>query len=149
MTSNLENQLIAWASTHNLNWMIVFHNYVRGLFKDQIQELEKSGNKDTEYKLHKSAFYDYDRILNINTLLMMYSYLEEWLYHCWKTCSPRTDLVEREGSWGVSKTLPNNLVSICHQLFGMNCKILRRLETACYMQMAVSVCLKTLKKLPQ
>ena len=74
MTSSLKNQLMALASTHNLNWLVDFHNYVRGLFKDQLQELENSENKEIKYKLHKSALYDYDRILHINTFLMMYSY---------------------------------------------------------------------------
>jgi hypothetical protein len=60
MTSNLKNQLMAWASTHNLNWLVGFHNYVRGLLKEQLHELESSENKDINYKLHKSALYDYD-----------------------------------------------------------------------------------------
>lgn len=105
MTSNFKNQLMAWASTRNLHWLIGFHNFVRGLFKDQIQRLGKCENKDIDYKLHKDAIYDYDRILNINTLLMMYSYLEEWLYHCWKTYTPYTNLVEREGSLGRFKNV--------------------------------------------
>lgn len=109
MTSILKKQLMAWASTHNLNWLVGFHNYVRGLFKDQLRELEKCKNKDIEYKLHKSALYDYDRILNINALLMMYSYLEEWLYHRWKTYASSTDLVDREGSLGRFKNVARQL----------------------------------------
>lgn len=100
---------MAWASTHNLNWLVGFHNYVRGLFKDQLQELERCENKDIDYKLHKNALYDYDRIHNINTLLMMYSYLEEWLYHCWKTYASNTDLVDREGSLGRFKNIARQL----------------------------------------
>ncbi len=107
MISN--NQLMAWISTHNLNWLVGFHNYVRGLFKDQLHELESSENKDINYKLHKSALYDYDRIHNINTLLMMYSYLEEWLYHCWKTYASNTDLADREGSLGRFKNVAKQL----------------------------------------
>jgi hypothetical protein len=109
MTSNLQNQLMAWASKHNLNWLVGFHNYVRGLFKDQLRELEKSENKDIEYNIQKSALYDYDRVLNLNTLLMMYSYLEEWLYHCWKTYAYNADLVEREGSLGRFKNVAAQL----------------------------------------
>ncbi len=40
MKSNLKNQLMAWVSMHNLNWLIGFHNYVRGLFKEQLQGLK-------------------------------------------------------------------------------------------------------------
>jgi hypothetical protein len=109
MTSNLKNQLMPWASTHSLNWLVSFHNYVRGLFKDQLHELESSKIKDIKYKLHKSTLYDYGRILNITTLLMMYSYLEEWLYHCWKTYAPNTDLAEREGSMGRFKNVARQL----------------------------------------
>jgi hypothetical protein len=109
MTSNIKKQLMAWASTYNLNWLIGFHNYVRGLFKVQIRELKKSENKDIESKLHESALYDYDRILSINTLLMMYSYLEEWLYHCWRAYAPNAELVEREGSLGRFKNVVRQL----------------------------------------
>lgn len=94
-----------WASTQNINWLVGFHNYVRGLFKDQLHQLESSENKDINYKLHKSALYDYDRIHSINTLLMMYSYLEEWLYHCWKIYASNTDLADREGSLGRFKNV--------------------------------------------
>lgn len=109
MKMNIKNQLMTWANTHNLNWLIGFHNYVRGLFKVQLQELEKYEIKDVDYKLHKSALYDYDRIHNINTLLMMYSYLEEWLYHCWKTYASNTNLVDREGSLGRFKNVARRL----------------------------------------
>lgn len=100
MVLNNKNQLMQWASTHNLNWLIGFHNSVRGLFKDQLQNLGKCENKDKENQLHRSALYDYDRLLHINTFLMMYSFLEEWLYHCWKTYVPNIDLVVGEGSIG-------------------------------------------------
>ena len=100
---------MAWASTHNLNWLVGFHNYVRGLFKDQLHELENSENRDINYKLHKNALYDYDLIHNINTLLMMYSYLEEWLYHCWKAYASNADLVDRKGSLGRFKNVAKQL----------------------------------------
>lgn len=109
MEMNIKNQLMTRASAHNLNWLIGFHNYVRGLFKVQLQKLEKCEIKDVDYKLHKSALYDYDRIHNINTLLMMYSYLEEWLYHCWKTYASNTNLVDREGSLGRFKNVAGRL----------------------------------------
>lgn len=109
MVLNNKKQIMQWASTHNLNWLIGFHNSVRGLFKDQLQNLEKYENKDKENQLHRSALYDYDRILHINTFLMMYSYLEEWLYHCWKTYVPNIDLVTGEGSIGRFKNVVKQL----------------------------------------
>ena len=100
MQTDLKNQLIAWASMHNLNLLIGFHNYVRALFKGQLQELEKLENKDKEGKLSKNVLYDYDRNLHVNTFLMMYSYLEEWLYLDWKVYAPNVKLVDRKGSIG-------------------------------------------------
>jgi len=85
---DLKKQLMSFARVHNLDWLIGFHNYVRRLFKEQLKELGNRENKDLEDKLKKKALYDYDRILHINTFLMMYSYLEEWLYHFRKTSTP-------------------------------------------------------------
>ncbi|HKK67079.1 MAG TPA: hypothetical protein VJ946_02665, partial [Bacteroidales bacterium] len=75
----MKNQLIAWASMHNLNYLIRFHNHVRDLFRGQFHDLEKSDIKEKDKSLNKSILQDYDRNLHINTFLMMYSYLEEWL----------------------------------------------------------------------
>lgn len=107
MEMNIKNQLMTWASTHNLNWLIGFHNYVRSLFKDELQNLDECKNKENE--LNKAALYNYDRMLHINTLLMMFSYLEEWLYHCWKLYAPNIDLVDREGSLGRFKSVAKQL----------------------------------------
>ncbi len=109
MELNLKKKLMVWPSTHNLNWLISFHKCVRGLLKDQLKELEAAKTKDIESESHKNALYDYDRMLHINTLLMMYSYLEEWLYHYWKTCVPSADLVSGEGSFGRFKNVAKQL----------------------------------------
>ena len=121
---NIKNQLMTWASTHNFNWLVGFNNYVRGLFRDRLRELDTCEIKDIEYIVHRSALYDYDRIHNIDTLLMMYSYLEEWLYHCYIIAGKHmpiilTLLIEKV-VWDVSKILPDNWVSIYHQDFGKN-----------------------------
>jgi hypothetical protein len=98
MTAELKTKLMAWASTHNLNWLVDFHNCLRGLFKKQLLEFERSENTEIEKKFYKSALNDYDRILHINTFLMMYSYLEEWLYICRKTYAPEIALLNGKGS---------------------------------------------------
>lgn len=46
MQIDLKNQIIAWASMHNLNYLIGLHNYVRDIFKSQFQDLEKLEIKD-------------------------------------------------------------------------------------------------------
>jgi len=109
MVLNHKNQLVSWSNTHNFNWLVGFHNYVRGLLKDQLQDLGKCENKNIENKLHKNAIYDYDRMLHIYTLLMMCSYLEEWLYHSRKTYALNIDLVHGEGSIGRFKNVVKQL----------------------------------------
>ncbi|MDY0143908.1 MAG: hypothetical protein RBR97_18660 [Bacteroidales bacterium] len=97
---DLKNQLIAWASMHNLNYLIGFHNNVRDLFRGQLHDLEKSDIKEKDKNLSKSILQDYDRNLHINTFLMMYSYLEEWLYVDWKAYAPDDKLQNKKGSIG-------------------------------------------------
>lgn len=97
---DLKNQIIAWASMYNLNYLIGFHNYVRDLFKGQFQDLEKSDIKIKEKNLNKNILQDYDRNLHTNIFLMMYSYLEEWLYVDWKANVPNVELENKKGSIG-------------------------------------------------
>lgn len=109
MQVDLKKQIIAWASMHNLNYLIGFHNYVRGIFKDQFQTLVKLGIKDRDKSLNKNLLQDYDRNLHINTFLMMYSYLEEWLYVSWKSYAPNIDLNNKNGSISRFKNIVHQL----------------------------------------
>jgi len=109
MQMDLKNQIIAWASMHNLNYLIGFHNYVRDMFKSQFQDLEKLEIKDREKNLNKDILQDYDRNLHINTFLMMYSYLEEWLYVDWKSYAPNVELENKKGSIGRFRNIVNQL----------------------------------------
>jgi hypothetical protein len=45
-----------------------------------------------------STLSDYDDVLHVNTFLMLYSYLEEWLYVGWKAFAPNVILIKRKGS---------------------------------------------------
>jgi len=109
MQKDLKNQIISWASSHNLNYLIDFHNYVRGTFKEHFQNLDKLEIKDREKSLKKSLIKEYDRNLHINTFLMMYSYLEEWLYISWKSYAPNVDLVNKKGSIGRFRNIVHQL----------------------------------------
>jgi len=117
---DLKNQLIAWASMHNLNYLIGFHNHVRDLFKGQFHDLEKSDIKEKDKNFYKSILQDYDRNLHINTFLMMFSYLEEWLYVYWKAYAPNVELENKKGSIGrfrnIVKHLGADLSSNCWQV---------------------------------
>lgn len=108
MTQDIENQLMVWSSKHNLNWLIGFHNNVRILFKDKLRNVKNNEEDKIEQNLQLSALYDYDRLLRLNTFLMMYSYLEEWLYHCWKTYLPNENL-DGKGSLGRFKNVVKKL----------------------------------------
>lgn len=104
MIQDIENQLMTWSSIHNLNWLIGFHNYVRSLFKAKLHNVKNNEEDKIELTLHVSALYDYDRMLHLNTFLMMYSYLEEWLYHCWKIYLPDEN-IDGKGSLGRFKNV--------------------------------------------
>jgi hypothetical protein len=120
MQMDLKNHIIAWASMHNLNYLIGFHNYVRDLFKGQFQDLEKSDIKNKEKNLNRNILQDYDRNLHTNTFLMMYSYLEEWLYVDWKAYAPNVERDKENGSIGrfknIVKKLGVDLSSSCWQV---------------------------------
>lgn len=106
MQPDLKNQLLAWANMHNLSLLIGFHNYVRSLFKDQFQELKQIEPNDKGQKLRENDLIDYDRNLHVNTFLMMYSYLEEWLYIDWKAYAPDAELDKnKKGSIGRFKNI--------------------------------------------
>jgi hypothetical protein len=110
MQTNLKKPLVTWASILNLNWLIEFHNYIRGLFKEQLHDLEKhQTNDDIRNKQQKDFIYQYDSTLHINTFLMMFSYLEEWLYCCWKAYAPNVNLVDKKGSVGRFKNVVKQL----------------------------------------
>lgn len=106
---DIKNQIIEWASMHNLNYLIRFHNYLRNLFKSQFQDLDKLDIEDREKNIGKNVLHDYDRNLHINTFLMMHSYLEEWLYVVWKAYAPNVELDNEKGSIGRFKNIVKQL----------------------------------------
>jgi len=115
---DIKNQIIAWATNHNLTWLISFHNNVRTLLKNQLKDLEGNKTKAIDNRIARDALYDYDRLLHINTFLMMYSYLEEWLYHYWHSYVPHAKLEDREGSLGRFKNVAQLLgIDLCSKLW--------------------------------
>lgn len=89
--ADIENRIFNWAMSHNLQLIIKFHNVQRQLIKNQISAINnklKSCNYPLERKelLYEKEVYinTFDNLLSINTFLMMYSHLEEFLYHAWK-----------------------------------------------------------------
>lgn len=104
-----KNQMIGWASKHNLNYLIKFHNNVRGLLKDKFKELKENDLNGKEKNFSAEVLRDYDRILHINTFLMLYSFLEEWLYLLWQVFVPAAELCGKHGSIGRFKNIVTQL----------------------------------------
>jgi hypothetical protein len=106
---NLKNGLLALTGNLHLNWLMGFHNDVRALFREKVEEINDIKNTERERNFERAALDSYDRMLHINTFLMMYSYLEEWLYNGWKAYAPNVMLVDRDGSIGRFKNVVNHL----------------------------------------
>lgn len=73
---------------HNLQLIIKFHNEQRQLMKNQVSAINKKLDSCIDHHERKQLLYakevyinTFDGLLSINTFLMMYSYLEEFLYH--------------------------------------------------------------------
>jgi len=90
-------------------WLVSFHNNIRELLKNQLKDFKDIKTTAIDEQIARNALYDYDRLLHINTLLMMYSFLEEWLYHYWHSYVPNIELEKREGSIGRFKKVVQSL----------------------------------------
>lgn len=89
--AEIKNKILSWAMTHNLQIIIKFHNEQRGLMKNQVSAINNKLSYCNDQLERKELLYTkevyinkFDSLLNINTFLMMYSHLEEFLYHAWK-----------------------------------------------------------------
>jgi hypothetical protein len=90
--ADLKKKIFSLAMTHNLQLIIEFHNEQRKLMYNQVSLIEKRisvCNDRYERKVLLQEKYVFENtfvsFLNTNTFLMMYSQLEEFLYHVWKT----------------------------------------------------------------
>lgn len=104
--------------THNFQLIIKFHNEQRRLMKNQviaINEKLKSCNDKNERKelIYAKELYinTFDSLLSMNTFLMMYSYLEEFLYHVWKTFG-NEQVVDGSGSLKRFKEIVKNVLGL-------------------------------------
>lgn len=102
-----------FASSHDLSLIVNFHNEVERSFRSEIEWIDQKLAKDnqlssadrTRLKARKNTYLNtFEPYLRINTFLMMFSQLEEWLYHAWKRHAPDTVLDEAKG--GVARFKP-------------------------------------------
>jgi hypothetical protein len=92
------DQLLDLANKQGLQWIVNFHNYVGQLLKRRLGEVETSDQDKLDKRFEIDALHDYDRLLQINTFLMMYSHVEEWLHHVWRVFAKDIALDDSRGS---------------------------------------------------
>jgi hypothetical protein len=90
--ADIKKKIFSWAMTHNLQLIIKFRNEQRRLMKNQVSAINKKLNSCNDQHERKELLYEkevyvntFDSLLSINTFLMMYSHLEEFLCHAWKS----------------------------------------------------------------
>ena len=95
------------ASNLNVGYIISFHEYVRSKLEDKENELSElinsfSGGRGEQADLldeHKTFSKTFPKQLSSNTFLLLYSHLEEFIYHIWKMYCPDIDISgNRSGS---------------------------------------------------
>jgi hypothetical protein len=93
VTDDVRSTFFQWAATANLNHLVVFHNEMRRLLKEALQSLDAPEQFAIDLKLARAAYRQFDAMLQVNTFLLLYSHLEEWLFHlCGDSApSPQSD----------------------------------------------------------
>lgn len=102
--NDIKRKLFGWANYNNLQLIIEFHNLQYHMMQNQIsiinEKIESSKDKiEKKYLiLQKDTFINtYDILLKINTFLLMYSHLEEFLLQL-KNSFDRTQNIGYSGS---------------------------------------------------
>jgi len=118
LQADIKKEIFSWAMTHNLQIIINFHNEQRRLMKNQVSEINeklKSCNDRHERTelLNKKEIYinTFDSLLRTNTFLMMYSHLEEFLYHVWKSFD-KNQAVRKSGSLKRFEGVVSNILNV-------------------------------------
>lgn len=88
----IKNDLFQMASNVNVGYIVSFHDYVRDKLEDKESELSElinsfSGSRVEQADLlveHETFSKTFPKQLSSNTFLLLYSHLEEFIYHIWK-----------------------------------------------------------------
>ena len=88
------------ASDLNVEYIVSFHEYVRDKLEDKESELSElikdfSGDRVEQADLlaeHETFLKTFPKQLSSNTFLLLYSHLEEFIYHIWKIYCPDIDI---------------------------------------------------------
>lgn len=111
-TNEMIAKAIIWAASLNIRYIVGFHEYVLEHLKLKEDEFSKKLEKYTEknkklidLKIERNLYsVTYKNHLMVNTFLMLYSHLEEWLYLIWRKYGKDIELKDKRGS--ISKYKP-------------------------------------------
>ena len=101
-----------WAATVNIRYIVGFHEYVLEQLgikeREIVEKIARHKEKDKELvdlKIERNLYSEtYKNNLMVNTFLMLYSHLEEWLYLIWRKFGKNIELKGKRGS--ISKYKP-------------------------------------------
>jgi len=117
--TNLKKKIFSWFMTHNLQLIIKFHNEQHQMMKNQVSRINRKLNSFNDMAERKQLIVakdtyinTFDGLLNINTFLMMYSHLEEFLYHVWKSFGKEQDVNKNSGSLKRFKPIIENVMKL-------------------------------------
>jgi len=117
--TNLKKKIFSWFMTHNLQLIIEFHNEQHQMMKNQVSRINRKLNSFNDMAERKQLIVakdtyinTFDGLLNINTFLMMYSHLEEFLYHVWKSFGKEQDVNKNSGSLKRFKPIIENVMKL-------------------------------------
>lgn len=102
----IKNDIFQMASNLNLGYIVSFHEYIRDKLEDKESELSGqiknfSGVRDEKVELlveHETFLKTFPKQLSSNTFLLLYSHLEEFIHHIWKSYCPDIDVSNKNGS---------------------------------------------------
>lgn len=112
--NKIKNQFFQMASDINVGYIVLFHEYVRNKLEEKEDELSKllvtfSGDRREKANLieeHKAFAKNFPKQLSSNSFLLLYSHLEEFVYHIWKMYFPKIEIDSRKkGSISRYKTI--------------------------------------------
>lgn len=89
--------MMKWAASHNAHQIVSFHNEIKRLMRNELVwlnnelKIETDKFKITQYENQKNIYLEsFSEKLKINTFLMLYSHLEEWLTHLYRKQFPES-----------------------------------------------------------
>lgn len=111
-TNEMTTKAIIWAASLNIGYIVGFHEYVlehlkvkEDEFAKKIENHKEKDKKLVDLKIERNLYtVTYKNNLMVNTFLMLYSHLEEWLYLIWRKFGKDIELNDKRGS--ISKYKP-------------------------------------------